>query len=264
MERLFENPLFFAMGCATWLPLIGLILMIVRGMIMGDLDAAIGVVAAGVCFGLGYLAMFPPHPSAPPIIFTAVLLSLVLLPSANHVAARKLSREIDLDVLEDAYLILGTRPRDAGARFRIAEAVARLGDYPLAAILGEAALTHVPTGLYLEERQMIASWKRYSEGKPVVSSLYCGLCGMQNVPNEFFCAKCGGQLVLNMFRKRWASSQAQAKIVATWLAAVFALVGIPMLTPVLNPRAALIATFAIAAASIGVAAWIWWPRKVAV
>lgn len=232
------------LGCTVWLPLMLWITALVHWMVAGEIEIISGFVGVGVGIGLGLITLQPPVPIAQPIAYITVYATIALFPFVRAGMTRRELKAIDLQALERAYAVLGERPRDVMARFRVAQAAWIMGMPGHALRLGEACLEEMPRNVFGDEHAIVRGWRRVALPPDAFEPYTCLDCHAPVQPGRTHCARCGAPYLLERAQGKTSPKTAGRKMVAAWVAAAAALGGIPSATA-LPPVAALVAILMI-------------------
>ena len=252
LASLRDDPVTAAVGCAAIIPMIVWVMVVVGWMVMGEMDFMFGTAAIAVALLLGMVAIWPTEPIQAPIALGGLLSLMIVFPIVRRQLDKRALIAIDVEQIEGAYEMLAHKPDNAGAMFRLAERLYQRGLVAHAIGIGEKALQNMPKDLFPEENRAIQVWKR-SAATP--RPLPCLDCGCQNSTENVHCQRCGGPYLAAYARGKWLGPTLAIRLVASWVAAMVALVGLPVtLSSVQEP--ALTATLIIA--QVALAGFLLW------
>ncbi len=234
-ERVASNPLGFMSGCLVWIPVSIWVLSMVWWTIQGDVETGFGLLSIGVGITLGVLTVAPPVPSLSPLLFLLVVLTVIMFPFVRAQLTKHALAQIDIEEVESAYSQLQQRPDNLGAAMKLARVLHTRGMVGPAIAVAENALSGANPGLFREELRMVSVWKNHLRSSDPIQPLPCLRCGNENAPGTCFCASCGAPYLLDHAKGKWVGSGTATRLIASWLAAVLILAGIPMTAAALPP-----------------------------
>ncbi|HWD40545.1 MAG TPA: zinc ribbon domain-containing protein [Fimbriimonas sp.] len=222
-------------GCLVWLPLAVWILAVIQWTIGGDVDPLTGVVGIFVALGLGYAAVSPPVPIVSPIACGIVFLTVLTYPAFQLFLHKHQTHSIDIEVIEKAYRGIGQHPANPLVKFKLAEAVYRVGLIGHAVAIGDAALANVPERIATEEHRVLKRWKSSGVPPNTLQPIPCVDCQTPCEPGWTHCRNCGGFFLLDRSKGKILPTGVVRKLTAIWVTAVVLIVGIPSLTALPTP-----------------------------
>lgn len=231
------------LGCTVWIPLLLWISALVQWMIGGEIELLNGILGISVGLLLGVATLAAPAPVRAPA-YVAVWAILALFPFVRAGLNRRELRSVDVYALEKAYLVLGQRPRETFARFRLAQAAWTLGMTGHAMRIAEGCLGDMDPKVFREEHMIVARWRREQPPAEAFVDYECLECGGACPPGKTHCPKCGAPFLLERVQGKAFAKGTLGKYVAAWVAGAAALGGIPWAIT-LPPSAAIGAIIAI-------------------
>ena len=226
-EHVAADPLGAFSAVFVWVPIAVWVISMVHWMVTAEIETPFGLVAIGVAIGLGVVTASPPAPWLSPLIFTAVMVTVVVFPFVRTAVNRHALAAIDIEQLEKHYEALRMRPDNAGAMIKMAELLYIRGFPAYAVAIGERALVNLPVNLFRAEHQMVSAWKMQGASAPKGRLFPCLHCGFGNDPSEINCQQCGYPYVVEMAKGKWLGTGSGRKLIAVWIGLVIAFVGIP-------------------------------------
>jgi hypothetical protein len=243
-------------GCCTWIPVGIWIVSLMNWMVLGEVDVVSGLAGITVALMLGFLAFKPPIPGMTPFLFVALALSVVIYPIARAGMNKKALNSIDVDGVDQAYQLLGQRPNNPMALFKIAKHLYALGFYGHAIAIADQAMKHLPPKTFLDEHRTFRLWKATPPRASSYRPLPCVECGHLNEPGRVHCERCGEPYLLHVVQGKFIPGKSGRKLVAIWISFVVLLAIVPAATALPLPGAiALIATVVAGAVAILVIAF---------
>lgn len=237
-DQLFNNPGSLIAGCAIWIPIGIWVLALVQWAIQGDVDVISALAGIAVGIGLGGTALLARDPYMAPLILVAVLVTMAAFPVVRSSLNKRALAQIDVDAIERAYEVLGQRPGNAAAKFKLAKTIYNKGMPTYALALAEDSLQQMPEAMFAEEHRIVKGWRHYRRTTPP-ESLSCLECGVVCQPGFTHCQRCGAKFLLDHARGAWVGKGLARKFVAAWVAIIVALVGIPFVAGTFPPGAAI-------------------------
>ncbi|MCH7946032.1 MAG: zinc ribbon domain-containing protein, partial [Armatimonadetes bacterium] len=222
------SPLIMAMGFLAIFPVVAWVYGLVSWMVMGEVDPLFGVPGILVGLTLGYVAMAPPEPVYSPLALACLVGTMIVFPIAKRHLDRRAMIQIEILQIESAYRVLAIKPDHAPAKFKLAESLYARGLVGPAIGVGEAALAGMPKSLFPEENVTVGRWKAQAKGSELQRQIPCLECGRPNKAGAIHCERCGSPFLSAYARGRWLGPSLARKLVASWVAAAVALVGLPL------------------------------------
>ncbi len=250
LERIGMNPESFASGCLVWVPVAVMVISLVNWMIMSDIDVGSGLIGITVSLLIGFFAINPPDPLLPPLFFIAAVAMLVLAPVTRIAVNRSALSALEVEAIGRAYELLAAKPDNFGAKLRLARSLYNKGIRAHALAIADEALADVPERMFPEEHRMLNQWKESEAGHDAQVRIRCFECGIPNYPGTVFCTKCGAPYLLDFAQGRWVKSSTVRRVIAGWLAAMLALVGIPTAAVSLPPVVSIVVILVLVAAGL--------------
>ncbi|MCH8980042.1 MAG: zinc ribbon domain-containing protein [Armatimonadetes bacterium] len=136
--------------------------------------------------------------------------------------------QIEILQIESAYRVLEIKPDHAPAKFKLAESLYSRGLVGPAVALGEVALAEMPKSAYPQENVTVGRWKAHADESDLLRQIPCLKCGRPNEPGAIHCERCGSAFLSAYARGKWLGPSLALKLVASWVAAVVGLVGLPI------------------------------------
>lgn len=248
-----DSPISAAFGCLSIIPLAVWAVAVVNWMVMGEMDFLFGAVAIMCAALLGLVVMSPSDPVYSPIAFAGIILLMIVFPIVKRHLDRRELVAIDVEQIEAAYQMLSEKPDNASAMFKLAERLYHRGLVSHAVGVGERALAGMPQSLFPEENRAVNKWKHTV--KPSANTLPCLECGRQNGVSTVFCEGCGAAYLALYARGRWLGSALAMRLVAAWVAAMVALVGLPYTLKSIDDTVMVVALCALQVALAGLLVW---------
>jgi hypothetical protein len=250
--RDFMSPAFLA-GCLVWIPIMIWIVALIGWMIQGDIDPIAGIAGVALGFALGAATIITPDTRLAPLFLIGAWSAVILFPFVRSGLAKRELAKLDVEAMESAYELLREKPENRGAMLKLAKTLQAKGMYPHAVAIADEALAGMPRESFFEEHRMVNIWRghvRPGSDQPIT----CLQCGTSNPVANIYCSKCGAPYLLHYARGNWVSGSFVRKIVGAWIAAVIAIVGIPMAASSL-PRAASGVVVTMMLAAVVAIAW---------
>lgn len=239
LERISTNPALFVIGCLVWVPIAICVIALIHWAVAGEIDVVLMILGIGACVALGYFTTNPPHPLMAPVLFFAVFATLVLFPFARRALHEREHLRLDAEQAEGAYAILRRSPMNLGARMKLARVLFVRGMAGHAIRVAEAALKGMPRQQFLDDHREVEKWAWQVRDPAHYRPLPCLHCRTMNPPGEIFCTHCGGPFLLDQLRGAWSAGGLGRKLIAAWILAVFAFVGIPSSALLASPLLAI-------------------------
>ncbi|MCB8933148.1 MAG: hypothetical protein M9921_12530 [Fimbriimonadaceae bacterium] len=255
LERITEHPLVFFGGCVVWIPVAIWVISLVHWMIQGDIDVVFGIPGVIAAFVLGGFTLNPPTPALSPVFLMVAVLGVVLFPSLRAALDRRALARIDDESLASAHDALKEKPDNVGARLRIARVIAQKGLPGHAAAIAYAALHGLPEAHFTAELREAAKWKAQGAYPDASRPIVCAACGESNGPGDLYCSRCRAPFLLDWAQGRWSGDRTARKLVAVWISAILAMVGIPSAAAALPPVVAVLA-IVVLFALVGGVLWL--------
>ncbi len=231
------NPITFVFGCLMVIPLIIWILILVRGMIDGDIDGIIGVLGIGVALVLAYAAMKPPAPWISPLIFFGMILLAILLPFIQKSITQRELRNFELEQLEKHMSALVERSDRTMSRLEVARALMKFGLVGHAIGLAEPVL-QLPGRQLSREQREVQQWATYAtpqNSRPISCS-----CGEPGDVHRVICTRCRAPYVMRHLRGSVMGGELGKKLIVGWILGIGLLFAIPSIAVSLPPLASLV------------------------
>lgn len=225
--------------CLVWIPVTIWVVMLVNWMIVGEIDSMMGLF--GICFGLtlGLLSVSPPAPGLGPLFFAAAVVTLLATPIARMTIDRVALASIDVEAIERSYEMLRMRPDNYSAKLRLAKALYNKGLILHAVAIGEEALKVASDVAFSEEKYMLRRWKnQIPQAVKPTKDIRCINCGTMNEPGLILCKKCGHAHLLSYTKGQFVKPSIAKRLVACWMVAMMAIIGIPLSVSTMPPVAA--------------------------
>ncbi len=250
-----DSPVTAAFGCAAIIPLAVWTIAVVGWMIMGEMDFLFGLVALIVAFLLGMVVMMPSQPVFAPIAFCGILLLMIVFPIVRRQLDRRALVAIEVEQIEGAYQMLSEKPDNASAMFKLAERLYYRGLVGHAIGIGELALAKMPQSMFPEENRAIQKWRHAAKNLTANQDLPCLVCGHRNGPAILYCESCGSNYLALYARGKWLGTTLAMRLVAAWVAAMVALVGLPMTVSSIKELPMVIALVVLQIGMAGLLLW---------
>ncbi len=197
-------------------------------MFEGDLDVIPGINSIAVAIGLIPLALWPPDPVIPGIIFAIVIASIVFFPFALTQANTRMHRLLDTEELERAHESYGQHPDNVAAKFEIARVLHKYGLAEHAIAIAEGARVGLSTeldpvsnrstqDLFQTEIRLINRWREEAGGKIELKPAQCPRCGRPNLPGTIACLGCGAPYLLDLARESNVRERFITRLVSAWV-----------------------------------------------
>ena len=232
---------------------------LVHWMVGGEIELVSGILGIATGLGLGVVCLNPPVPFLQPVAYLAVWGTLVLYPFVRAGLTQRELRSVDVYALERAYEALGQRPREAFLRFRLAQAVWKLGMGGHAMRIAEGCLPELDPKVFREEHMIVRGWQRHAPGAELFVDYACMDCGGACPPGKTHCPACGAPFLLERAQGKVLGKGMGRRIVAAWVAGALALAGLPWAST-LPPGPAIGVVVAILAAAFLVVFLAFVPR----
>lgn len=215
---------------AAWIPIITGIYLLVGWMITDDLETVFGMIGIGVLLTIGYLCINPPTPALPRFLFPALYASYIVLPGLHYVSNRLSLKSVDVEAVESAYEVLNTRRENAGAQFRLAKALARLGHEGHALAIAENALHGQDPNIFREEFRDLHAWRLARDHAHIrmPTDVSCYNCHAPNPAGRVFCKVCGAPHLKALVKRQGFKSRIAGTLLGTWLVVLALIAAIPI------------------------------------
>ena len=260
-ERFTGDPMMVALGCLVWVPVCIWIVSLIGWMVQGDIDFGSGMVGIFMGFALGVLTMSPPKKELTPLLFAAVLLTVVFFPLVRSALNKRALDKLDMEAMENVYEMLRLRPDNSALQFKLARMLYVKGMRGHAFVIGREAISHLPRQAFEEEHRTIDGWARAPMPPDLMRPLACIECGHSNEPGVIFCPKCHSALLLDYVKGRFVGRGQARKLLSVWAAIMAGLVGIPFASATLPPLPALLVIAAVVIAAGSVVFFAFFPLK---
>lgn len=230
-----------ATWCLVWFPVAIWTLAAVHWTVGGDLDPFTGTVAILLGPFLGFMTITTEEPWLRLLLFFTVLATVVLFPPVKALLNRRTVAQMDRERIGAAYDGAEKYPDNVIARLTIAQALIGHGLVAHSVAIGERVLQGASHAHYGEELRTLGTWRRLAKKLPPAGPVACPKCGRSNDPGELWCGHCRARIYLAFVGGDPAKASFARKLVALWIVAVAALVGIPSLATTLPPALAIAA-----------------------
>ncbi len=224
-------------GCLVWIPIAIWVYSLISAAIMGEIDGLTGIVGAFLGLALGVFVMIQPNPNLTPMLLLAVVSLMVLTPLLRRVKDNREFATMEVESVERAYEQLSLRPDNLGSVMRIAKILHSRGLTGHSIAIAEKVLKNFQTAIVADDWRTVRQWKAMATPESS-RPLPCLQCHVKNDPGNVYCVRCGCPFLLAYVRGQWAGPQMMRKLLASWVASVAALVGIPMAATTLPSTAA--------------------------
>src|SRR5688572_13082508 len=118
-DILFENPHWVFSAVLIWVPVAIMIMTLINGMIMGEIDGIVGIFGLTAALGLGVIGMKPPHPSMTPVILAVAIGTLILAPVLRSAWTKRELTVMRIEAVESAYEALAQKSSNMGAQLKL-------------------------------------------------------------------------------------------------------------------------------------------------
>jgi len=250
-------------GCLIWAPIGIWVLGLVQWAVQGDIDPLSAFAGILIGIGLGMTALLAKDPFMAPLIFAAVVATMIAFPFVRSSLNKKALDRIDVEAVERAYELLKEKPDNAAAKFRLAKTIYNKGMPGHALKLAEDALLHMPESSFVEEHRIVKSWRRYKMTSQQFVALNCLHCGHPNRPGLVLCERCSEPFLLDHARGAWVGPTMARKFIAAWVGLIVALVGIPFAASALPPAASILVIVALLVLAVAMVVVAFKPRGAA-
>jgi hypothetical protein len=237
-----------AVWVLVWIPVTVWTLKTVHATVVGDMDAATGLLASVLGPFLGFLTIVQEHPWARVGLFAAITLTVVGYPILTSRWERRQRWLQDEDELARAYANLTAFPDNLLARWRIAEALVSRGFVPHAVAVGKETLQGQNPTVHGEEFRTLRQWERMAKAYTPVADVRCPGCGQPNGPQHLNCPQCGEAVYIELVRN--PGGRARTNSAGAWVAAIAAFLGIPAASA-LPPAWAVVAIVGMLVVGVG-------------
>ena len=222
-----DNLAGLATAIFIFIPVALWIILSIHWMIEGDLGVIPGLVGIGVAIAMVPLAIWPPDPVIPGIIFAVVIASAVFFPFALTQANARMHRLLDTQELENAYAAYGQHPDNVAAKFQIARVLHKYGLTTHAVAIAESARHSLSTeldpvsnrsaqDLFQTEINLISRWREEAGGRLEIKPTKCQRCGRPNPPGTIGCLGCGAPYLLDLARETHEREHFITRLVSAW------------------------------------------------
>lgn len=237
------------LGCLVWIPIAIWVMSLVGWTIQGDVDFLTGIVGVAMGIVLGVLTMNPPRKELSPLLFTAVLLTVVFFPLVRAALNKRALDRLDVEAMENVYTALRLRPDNHALRFKLARLIYVKGLRGHAFVIAKEALKHMPASMFIEEHRVVNSWSRVPPQPDLMRPLPCIECGTMNAAGNLFCTRCFSPFLMDHSKGRWIGKGHARKLMAVWAAVMAGLVGVPFASALLAPVPAIVVIILLLAAT---------------
>jgi hypothetical protein len=259
--RFSGDPLMVALGCLVWIPVCIWVISLIGWMVQGDIDFGSGIVGVFMGFALGVLTMSPPKKELTPLLFAAVLLTVVFFPLVRSALNRRSLDKLDIEAMENVYEMLRLRPDNSALQFKLARMLYTKGLRGHALVIGQAAIQHLPRQAFEEEHRTLNGWARTPMPPDMLRPLNCIECSHPNAPGVLFCQRCHSAFLMDHVAGRWVGRGQARKLLSVWAALMAGIVGIPFASSMLPPALALVVIVVVLAAAGVVVVLAFLPSK---
>ena len=250
------SPMTATLGCLAIGPTIIWTIALVHWMVMGEIDVVYGFPGIVLGIGLCYVTFDPPHPVYSMFSFGGIVGMLIVFPIARRQMDKREMILIDIEQIERSYETLSKRPGNAVTRFKLAETVYVRGMVGQAIEIAEEAISELPKSLFPEENRMLEKWKRQARDPNLFRPVPCLECGFFNKPSSIYCQQCGCNYLAIYARGRWLGPALTRKLIASWIIAMIALVGLPVTLAIEDlPVLATVFAVVLQIALVGLLVW---------
>ena len=227
LEEVGQNPAVFFLGCLVWFPVAVWVLSLLQWMIQGDVEAWIGFPGILLAISLGVLTTWPPDPMLSPLLFTAVLGTVVLFPFVRNVMRNRAFAQFEYEQMETVHETLRMRPDNAASKFRLAEMLYKRGYVGQAIAMADEVLPQMPPHLFAAEHRVVNQWRHGMHDPAAMQIPKCPHCGHVSAPSSHLCDRCRRPFLLALVRSRWMGRGVALRMMGGWMVALLLLVGIP-------------------------------------
>jgi hypothetical protein len=248
-DIVFNHPQWMAIACVAWIAITVWIVSLIGWMIQGEVDALFGLVGITIAIMLGYFSFMPPTEALRPFTALAVIITVVVFPFLRQALNQRALVALDAEAMETAYEQLQRKPDNHLMRFKIGKLLYEAGHIPSGLAVAADALRNMPESVFNEEHRMYSRWRRLNSHVNVSQPTPCINCGHPNALTSIHCERCGHPYLIDMISGRWVGRDFAKKLIAGWIAGVFALAGIPLASQ-LPPLAAIGAILTIMTGAI--------------
>lgn len=202
------------------------VLLLVHRMIDGALAVGPGLAAILLVFPTMVLAIKPPHPAVPFVIFVVVVTLMLFFPFAEHTISEAELRSIQSNQLARSYAAVQARADNFAAKFELARMLHDRGFRAAAIELTATTLATLATerdevrnqsirDVFHKDEQLLRRWRTESAD---TTPYPCPSCGRVNAPALAFCAGCGRPHLLDLLQGRDVRPRIVAKLVVAFAA----------------------------------------------
>jgi|GEM_PF-589909 len=227
-QRVASSPTAFVLGCLVWIPIAIWIITMVGWMVTGEIETIFGILAVALAVVMGYFTSNPPVDAMAPVLFIALVGTMVFFPFLRLAVHRRELAILDIERLEEAYLALNQNSKNVSAAFKLAELLWEKGLPGHAIAIADVALTGVQIAHYRDEIQVVKRWKATPLKGDAYRTLSCPQCRTSNPPGNFFCAGCGGDFLMEYARGAWVPRSVALRWLSGWIVVVTLLVAVPV------------------------------------
>ncbi len=217
-----------------WAPIAIWVYALISWSVMGEIDALFGVVGAMFGIALGVAIMLQPNPRIAPFLVTGVFTLVALFPWLRSMTQKRALAMIDIESIERAYEQLQERPDGFGPKLRIARLIHTRGLRGHAIVLAEEALKPFPKSIVEDDLRQVRLWKSGSRQEDF-APIDCLDCGKENPVGTLFCSRCRSPILLGYAKGSWTGKKAARRLLASWVASMAGLVGIPLAATTMPP-----------------------------
>ncbi|MBX3120116.1 MAG: tetratricopeptide repeat protein [Fimbriimonadaceae bacterium] len=226
--------------CLVWVPIAIWCIMMINWMIVGEIETLAGLVGLGFGVTLGVLSVNPPDPGLRPLFFAAAVITLILTPITRLTMDRMALASFDIEAIERAYEMLRSKPDNYAAKLRLAKALYNKGLILHAVAICEEALRPASDVTFSEEKYMLKRWKgQIGMVQNPTRDIRCINCNELNEPGHILCKKCGHAFLLSYAKGQFIKPSIAKRLVACWMFAMMAILGIPLSLTAFAPLVAI-------------------------
>ena len=222
------SPLTTVIGFLAIFPVVAWVYGLIGHMVLGDVDPLFGIPGILVGLTLGVVAIAPPEPIYSPIALGVIVGLMIVFPIVKRHLDRRAMIQIEIQQIESAYRVLAKKPDHAPAKYKLAESLYSRGLVGPAVAVAEAALAEMPKSAYPQENVTVGRWRAHAKDSDLLRPIPCLNCGRPNEPGTIHCERCGSAFLSAYAKGRWLGPSLALKLVASWVAAAVALVGLPV------------------------------------
>ncbi|MCE9559834.1 MAG: hypothetical protein K8R88_12900, partial [Armatimonadetes bacterium] len=214
--------------CVIWIPICIWVVASISWIVMGEVEAYLGIGSIAIAFTLGYFTSNPPTPWVGHLLFVVVIGTMAFFPFIRGISNKRMMVNIDIDQMENCYAMLRQRGDNPGTYFQMARLLFERGHVARSLSIGETALKSMPAGLFRVEHAEYKSWLQRSAQIAIQPSAPCPNCLAQIPSDAVICTRCNSEVCMLVLQGRSGGRGQIKKILAAWMLVVGLIIVIPI------------------------------------